>query len=237
MLAFENAVALGYRALETDLHMTSDGVLVCIHDDRVDRTTQGVGEVSRLSLEELLDLDAGHRHRGPDGHVFRGEGVKVPTLEEVVTSFPEVSLVVDLKVDGLAESLARLVTRHNLFDRLIVGSFSDSRLEEFRRATRGRVPTSTGSALSRAWVIASRVARGGGGEASALQVPVQMRGVRVVDRRLVDTAHEHGMQVHVWTVNDRDQMVDLLDLGVNGIVTDRPDLLKDVLMERGTWES
>ncbi len=236
MEAFSGAVALGYRHLETDLHITSDGVLVCIHDDTVDRTTNGVGPVDSFTLEELSDLDAGYRHAGEEGYAFRGTGIKVPTLEELASSFSDSSLVVDLKTDGLIDALAALIEKENLADRLIVGAFDDDRLDDFRDATGGRVATSTGPAMARLWVIASRVGRGAGGDAQALQVPTQIRGVRVVDERLVRLAHESDMQVHVWTVNDGDEMRRLLDIGVDGLITDRPDILKTVLVERGEWD-
>ncbi len=237
MEAFAGAFEMGYRHLETDLHMTADGVLVCIHDDSVDRTTDGKGPVASLNFAELGKLDAGYRHAGPEGFDFRGKGIRVPSFEELVLSYPEASIVVDLKVDGMSAALAALVDRLGIHDRLIVGAFSDDRLAEFREATHGRVATSTGPVLSRMWVLASRVGRGGGGEAKALQLPQRMRGVRVVDEKLVRTAHLAGLQVHVWTVNDSAEMNTLLDIGVDGLVTDRPDLLKEVLVGRGEWDS
>ena len=235
MEAFSGAVELGYRHLETDLHITSDGVLVCIHDDTVDRTTDGLGDVASFSFDELEALDAGHSHRGPDGYEYRGKGIRVPRFEELVTSLPDASLVVDLKVDDSVGPLARMIEDLNLYDRLMVGSFSDQRLAEFRKETGGKVPVSTGPTLTRTWLLTSRVGRGGGGQAAALQVPTQIRGARIVDRRLVDTAHVHGLQVHVWTVNDHKDMEDLLALGVDGIITDRPDVLRDLLVSRGQW--
>jgi glycerophosphoryl diester phosphodiesterase len=235
MEAFSGAVSLGYRHLETDLRRTADGVLVCLHDPTVDRTTDESGPVSGMTFEGLSRLDAGYRHVGVEGRVFRGRGIRVPTLEEAVRTFPEVSFVVDLKTEGLVGPLCELIERLGLYDRLIVGSFTDRRLEEFREASGGRVATSTGAALARSWLVASRVGRGVSGEASALQVPRHSRGLRVVDRRLIDSAHARGLQVHVWTINDPSEMAELLDLGVDGIITDRPDLLKELLEERGQW--
>jgi glycerophosphoryl diester phosphodiesterase len=235
MEAFSRAVALGIRHLETDLHLTSDGVPVCFHDHTLDRTTDGTGPVVEHSFEDLKALDAGYRHRSSDGHLFRGQGIGVPTLEEALTEIPQASFVVDLKTDGLVGPLVALLDNLDAHDRLIVGSFSDDRINEFRDASKGRVATSTGPVLTRSWLIASRVGRGGGGEASALQIPTHMRGVRVVNRRLVETAHEHGLQVHVWTVNEPTEMERLLDFGVDGLVTDRPDLLKEVLVSRDQW--
>lgn len=235
MEAFSQAVALGYRHLETDVRITADGILVCIHDDTVDRTTDATGAVSGFDYQALSSLDAGFRHGGALGFPFRGRGVKVPTLEEVVLTFPEASLVVDLKTDDLAHPLTALIDRLDLRDRLIVGSFSDARLAMFRAASGNRVATSTGAAASRSWLLASRVRRGVAGEARALQLPRTTRGVKVVDRRLIEAAHDGGLQVHVWTVNAQTEMVELLDMGVDGLITDRPDLLKEVLIMRGDW--
>ncbi|HSK06617.1 MAG TPA: glycerophosphodiester phosphodiesterase [Acidimicrobiia bacterium] len=235
MEAFAGAVSLGFRHLETDLHLTSDGVLVCHHDLTVDRTTDGSGSVADLTFDQLSSLDAGYRHLGVGGHVFRGTGIRVPALEEAVLAFPEVCFVVDLKTDRAIEPLHRLIERLGLRDRLIVGSFSDRRLRAFRDLSRGRVATSTGAAASRSWLLASRIGRGVRGEASALQLPVRSRGIRVVDRRLVASAHARGLQVHVWTVNLPAEMTALLEMEVDGIITDRPDLLKEVLVGRGEW--
>lgn len=226
---------MGYSHLETDLHATSDGHLVCFHDETVDRTTDGAGPVSSMTLAELQELDAGYRHATSDGFRFRGQGLRVPTFEEAVLSFPEARFVVDLKADGLEELLVEVIERLSLHDRLIVGSFSDLRLARFNELSGGRVATSTGRTLSRLWVLASRAGRRGGGDASALQLPTHVRGVRIVDERLVDVAHDAGLQVHVWTVNRKEEMSALLDIGVDGLVTDRPDHLKDLLVARGEW--
>lgn len=235
MEAFSGAVDLGFKHLETDIHITRDGVPVCLHDDTVDRTTDGTGDVSNFAFDELRELDAGYRHGGRDGYAFRGKGLTVPSLEEVLGSFPDVNLVVDMKIDGCADPLAGLLDRLDAHERLIVGSFSDERIDAFHKASTGRVATSTGTAQSRMWVLASRVGRGVKGEAKALQLPTQIRGVTVVDEKLIQSAHEDGLQVHVWTVNDRSEMERLLDIGVDGVITDRPDVLKELLVERGEW--
>ena len=206
MEAFSGAVGLGYRHLETDLRVTGDGVLVCLHDPTVDRTTDGSGPVTGLGFDELSNLDAGYRHKGAEGRTFRGRGIQIPTLEEAVLAFPQASFVVDLKADNVVGPLHDLIERLDLHERLIVGSFSDRRLQEFRAASAGRVATSTGATLARSWLVASRVGRGVTGEASALQLPRHSRGLRVIDRKLIDSAHAHGLQVHVWTVNSRSEM-------------------------------
>ncbi len=235
LTAFRGAVELGFRWLETDLHQTRDGTIVCIHDDTVDRTTDGTGRVADLTLAEVKALDAGYRFRRDHDHPFRGRGVRVPTLEEVVSEFSDVKLVVDLKQDGMERGLADLITRFDLWDRLIVGSFSGERLARFRRETDGRVATSTGPKETfrvwlRSWIGAPPHV------ADALQVPRFYWGLPVVTKRTVAAAHRAGMQVHVWTVNEPDVMGELLDWGVDGLITDRPDLLKTVLEGRGIWQ-
>lgn len=234
-MSFQGAYDLGYRHFETDLHLSADETLVCFHDPTLDRTTNATGRVNDLTVAELQTLDAGYRHGDSEGFSYRDRGVRIPTLEWLLKTFPDTSVVVDLKSDGLASHLARLVHDLEAHDRLIVGSFSDTRLAEFRALTGGRVATSVGPAAARKWVLASRVGRSVKGEAAALQLPVRARGVRVVTPRLVDAAHRAGLQVHVWTVNHLDEMTRLLDIGVDGLITDRPDILKDLMIERGEW--
>lgn len=235
MEAFSGAVGLGYRHIETDLRLTRDGTLVCLHDHTLDRTTDGKGPVSEVTFDQLAEFDAGHQHRGPEGTVFRGKGIRVPTLEEAVLALPDVCFVVDLKTENLVGPLNDLIDRLGLHDRLIVGSFSDRRLDEFRAVAGNRVATSSGAALARSWLLASRMGRGVRCDAVALQLPRRSRGIKVIDRRLVEAAHGLGLQVHVWTVNQPTEMSELLELGIDGIITDRPDLLKEVLVERGDW--
>ena len=233
--SFQGAYDLGYRHFETDLHLTADRSLVCFHDPTLDRTTNATGRVEDLTLAELQDLDAGYRHGTPNGFSHRDTGATVPTLEWLLTKFPDTSIVVDLKSDGLAGPLATLINDLGAHDRLIVGSFSDARIAEFREVTEDRVATSVGTAEARRWVLASRLGRGAGRDASALQLPTRTRGIRVIDEKLVKAAHDAGLQVHVWTVNEGKEMARLLDMGVDGLITDRPDVLRDLLIERGQW--
>lgn len=232
--AFSEAVGLGFRWVETDLHLTSDGVVVCLHDHTLERTTDGRGPVGSLTFDELQGLDAGWHHVVDGETPFRGRGVRVPALEEVVTAFPDLRLVVELKRDGLAAPLTELIRRHDLWGRLVVGSKRDSRLREVRAMTGGRLATSTGSGEAlRVWLGAwwGRAPR----LAEAVQAPRRYLGLPLVTPRTVVECHRAGMQVHVWTVDDPDEMDLLLDWGVDGIMSDRPDLLKEVLVRRGRW--
>lgn len=234
-ISFRGAYELGYRHFETDIHITADEVLVCCHDPTVDRTTNASGRVEQLTVDEIQSLDAGYRHSTTEGYTYRDDGVSVPTLDWLLTTFPDVSLVVDMKSDGLAHPLADLIEDLEAHNRLIVGSFSDARLAEFRAVTAGRVATSVGPTQARKWLLSSRVGRGVAGEASVLQLPVRSRGLRVVDEKLVRAAHRSGLQVHVWTVNRRSEMERLLDMGVDGLITDRVDVLRELLIGRGEW--
>jgi glycerophosphoryl diester phosphodiesterase len=236
MEAFAGAVGLGYRWLETDLHLTADGAVVCFHDDTVDRTTGSTGPVAALTLAELTALDAGFRFAPERDHPRRGRGVRVPTLEEVVTSFADTRVIVDLKQDGLEQPLAGLIARLRLWDRVVVGSFSDRRLRRFRALTGDRVATSTGPVETiRRWAMANagRVPAA----ADAIQVPERAGRLSVITPRTLAGFRRAGSQVHVWTVNEPADMRRLLDWGVDGLITDRPDLLKEVLVERGEWRS
>jgi glycerophosphoryl diester phosphodiesterase len=224
MIAFENALASGVEHIETDVHVSADGIVHCFHDDTTNRVTGVPGRFSEMTSGEIARLDAGYHHRGQGGFEFRFRGITIPTFEELVSTFPNVRIVVDLKDDEVVEPLARTVDRLGVGDRLVVGSFDDSRIARFRDHIHTPVATSTGVATTRAWFVASRSGRGVSGPASALQIPLQMRGLQIVDEKLIDVVHESGLQIHVWTVNDPRIMQRLVKLGVDGIVTDRPDL-------------
>ncbi len=228
MPAFQGAVDLGYDWLETDLHRSSDGVLMCFHDDSVDRTTDRTGKMRMFSAAELEAMDAGRALAG-----FEGGRVGVPRLEEVLRSFPGASFVVDLKEDGLEALLWDLLVRTNAVDRVIVGSFSGRRLRIFRDVSGGAVATSAGpGAAVRAKLGSGRRLRR---VADALQLPERVGRIQVVSPTLVERSRRAGMATHVWTVNHEADMERLLDWGVDGIITDRPDLLREVFLRRGLW--
>jgi glycerophosphoryl diester phosphodiesterase len=226
--AFAHAVSLGYRYLETDLHVSRDGILVAFHDPVLERVTDGAGSIADLDLDDLQALGVAGRER-------------VPTFVELVAAFPDARFNVDLKSDGAVDALAVLVEEHGLHDRVLVASFSRRRLRRFRRLTGGRVATSAHPAEVAAYVelpaVLARLAvrspsRGG---PAALQVPHRRGGLVVAGRRLLRRAHANGLQVHVWTIDDADEIRLLLDRGVDGVMTDRTDILVAVLRERGLW--
>lgn len=222
--AFARAVALGYRYVETDVRCTADGVPVVFHDPTLLRLAGHPGRVSDLRWADLAAVRVA------------GAAV-VPRLAEVLAQWPQVRFNIDVKHDEAVEAAVAAVHAAGAADRVLLASFSDARLLRLRAVAGPRVATSLGlravaalrmaSLTGRALVLPESVV--------AAQVPVRWRRVRVVDRRFVAYAHRLGLQVHVWTIDDPAEMHDLLDLGVDGIMTDRVDVLRDVFISRGQW--
>ena len=231
-VAFQGAAGFGYRRFETDVRVSADGVLLCYHDPVLSRTTNGHGRVAETTFEDIRRLDAGYRHRLDGEFPYRGQGIVVPTFAEMAALFSEAGWVVDLKADGTEEPLAAAIEEFGLADRVIVGSFSTERIERFRRLTFGKVATSTPPAETFRAVMAasgprfSSAARGVFHPTTcALQVPATWYGVPIVSAALVALAHSAGRLVHVWTVNGLTEVTALTGLGVDGLITDRPDLV------------
>jgi glycerophosphoryl diester phosphodiesterase len=225
LAAFQHAVALGYDYLETDVHVTRDGYLLAFHDTVLDRVSDRRGEIARSTYAEVREALVGGRE-------------EVPTLARLFDEFPHARFNIDLKADGAVRALAGLVEAREAWDRVLVGSFSARRIREFRRLTGGRVPTAAAPAevLCFLLVPSGRLAdRLTGRRVAAFQVPHRRGRLRVAGPALVRRAHAAGKHVHVWTVDDPAEMRDLLDRGVDGLFTDRTDVLKDVLVARGQW--
>lgn len=227
MVAFQGAVDLGYRYIETDLHVSRDGRVVIFHDDTLERLTDGVGRFWDLDWENLRMLDTAYHFDPGAGHPWRGRGVRMPLLEEAVHTFPGVHFNLDLKQPGIERAVAGEVRRLGIEDRVLIGSFHDLRVRRVRAAAGNRVATAAGPGEVLRALALARAHRSVNGAFDALQVPE-----RFATGRLVAAAHRGGKQVHVWTVNDPAVMHRLLDLGVDGIVSDRPDVLNQVVSER-----
>ncbi|GAA3359894.1 MULTISPECIES: glycerophosphodiester phosphodiesterase [Saccharopolyspora] len=220
--ALRRAVAEGYRYVETDVHATADGVVVLHHDPSLDRTTDGRGTIRRLPWSAVGSARIGGRE-------------PVARLDDVLEELPQALLNIDVKEDTAVRPVLEVVRRHDAWDRVCLASFDDRRLRELRRGggealltSMGRraVTTLWGASRYGGWGLRSRV------DGAAAQVPPRRGRIQVVDPRFVRTAHRWGREVHAWTVDEPEQMRRLLDLGVDGLVTDRPDLLREVLGER-----
>jgi glycerophosphoryl diester phosphodiesterase len=235
--AFRLAVEAGAGGLELDVHMTRDGHLVVIHDASVDRTTNGTGAVSEMTLEELRRLDAGHNF-SPDGgptRPYRGRGVRVPTLGEVLREFPGVAVNIEIKAGtpGIEEKVLGVLREANALGRALVVSTPHDIVKRFRKVSGGHVSTGASRWEIGLFYISSRfrLERLVRPAYDALQVPLRHRGLPVVTPRFVRAAHARGVRVDAWTINQADEMRRLLDLGVDVIMTDRPGMLAEVLRE------
>lgn len=229
MYAFERAIEdFGYHYLELDVRLTADRIPVVFHDATLDRTTDGTGKVSDHTLAELQALDAAYRF-GPDGEFpLRGSGIRISPLEELYRTWTDVRLNIDLKGPDEEWAVAEVIRKAQAEYRTLIGSFYDRRIARFRRITQGRVAVSAGPTAATAMWSASRAGRTTRRKVQAYQLPFNYRGFKI-DEKLVDSVHRAGAQIHLWTVNEADDMRRFLDMGVDGIVTDRPDILNEVM--------
>jgi glycerophosphoryl diester phosphodiesterase len=221
--AFQQAIDLGYRYLETDVHLTADGVLAAFHDVDLQRTCGRPGTLRSLTWAEVAEARVDGRE-------------PIPRLDELLAAWPGARWNIDCKSDDAVDALADTLQRARCLDRVCIGSFSDRRLTRLRRRLGPALCTSLGPLGTARLVAASRthpvVART---QAMAAQVPVRQGRIPVVTEAFVATAHRLDLQVHVWTIDEPGTMHRLLDLGVDGIMTDRPAVLKQVLEQRGQW--
>ena len=236
--AFEHGLSFGADALELDIQQARDGELVVIHDPTLDRTTSGSGPVASYTLDELRGFDAGHTFTSDGGATFpyRGQGITIPTLREVFARFPAVRINIDLKesTSDREERLWALIQEFGAEGRICAGCFDHAALVRFRHLTGGQVATSASPREVRAFVLAaaSHTTSWLRPAYDALQVPDTYGAIRIISRTTVEAAHRLGLQAHVWTVDERAHMEALLALGVDGLMTDRPDILAEVLAER-----
>ena len=222
MVAFDHAVSLGYRYLETDVHATADGVLVAFHDDELDRMTDHSGRIADLPWSMVRQARVAGTH-------------PIPLLEDLLGAWPGVRVNIDPKHDAAIAPLVEVLRRTAATSRVAVGAFSDRRLARLGRAVGPALCRSLGPVGVARLYAAARGLPCGQLPGACVQVPVASRGVTVTDARLVAEAHRRGLQVHVWTVADPGEMRRLLDLGVDGLMTDRPTALKGVLRARHAW--
>jgi len=216
--AFEHAWSLGYRYLETDVHPSADGVLMAFHDTDLERTVGEAVNISDLTATELSRLDV-------DGH-------PIPTMAELFERFPTAHFNIDAKSDESVGPLVAMVRERELLDRVCLASFSQRRIDALRSELGPDLMTNLGASGIAQLRIGRRTRRRGH---QAAQVPLKQGPVRVADASFLRAASRSGIAVHVWTINERSEMERLLDLGVDGIMTDETALLREVFTDRGLW--
>jgi glycerophosphoryl diester phosphodiesterase len=227
LAAFERAFQLGYRWFETDARVTADGVLIAMHDPTLDRVTDRAGVVAELPWREVRAARIAGRE-------------PIPLLEDLLAVAAEARVVIELKTDQAVDPVIELIRRAGAVDRVCVGSFSDRRLGRVRAAFGPRLCTSMGPNEVRrlrlaAWGLLPRAAVSRA--AACVQLPTRWGRVPLAEPRLLACAHALGLPVQVWTVNQPEEMRRLLDLGVDGIISDHVTALRAVLEERGAWRS
>ena len=218
MPAFEYAVGLGYRYVETDVQVTADGVLVAFHDNELSRTCGRPGRISDLKWSEVSTAMVG------------GEA-PIPLLEDMLGAWPELRVNIDCKSNAAVDALVSVLQRSAALDRVCIGAFNDRRLTRLRAALGDGACTSLGPG----GVSVLRFGRPRRPAAHSAQVPVKQGRITIVDQRFVERAHSLGIHVHVWTIDEPAEMHRLLDMGVDGIMTDKPAVLREVFEQRGVW--
>jgi glycerophosphoryl diester phosphodiesterase len=245
MVAFTGAAAIGIDVLEIDASLTADGVLIAAHGPNLESTTNGSGPIRAATFAEIQQLDAAARFQDPAGNnPYRGQDVTHPPLQEVLEQFRGTNLrfLVELKDAGpdaeeAATALARILTDLNLEDRVIVASFATETLVAFRTASNGRVSTSGSEEELRRIIIPGIFGVDSWwlvpGPVAALQIPIERSGFDLSRRAIIRRAHQHAQAVHYWTIDDPELMRTLTERGADGIITDRPDLARQVFTEMG----
>ena len=234
MLAFQKAAALGADVLEMDIHITADGALILMHDETVDRTTDGTGQIEAMTLDELKKFDAAYDWSPDKGVTFpyRGQGLQVATLEEVFAAFPDMRMVIEIKKTNasMTKPFCGMIREYDMQEKILVASFHDDRLEEFR-AECPEVATSSAKNETRNFVLLTKAFLGGfySPKFHSLQVPEESGGITVMTEGFVRAAHKRNLAVEPWTINDEETMRRFITWGVDGIITDRPDILLEVL--------
>ena len=240
MKAMKSAIDVGVDLLETDIRLTKDNEFVLFHDEELSRTTGQEGTIGDYTLDELMDFDIGYNYSIDNGTTFpfRGKGLKIVMLQKALESFPDMKFNIDIKdkEKEAPELLTQLIREQERQPSVIVASFHERQLQRFR-VLMSEVATSAHPGEVSRFVFALK------GHVlplfvrkphyQAFQVPMKYESIKVVDSRFVKAAHDRNIAVHVWTINDRPIIENLIDLGVNGIFTDRPKLMREILQERG----
>lgn len=239
MYAFENAVKIGSDVLEMDAHITKDSQIVLMHDETVDNTTDGTGLIEDLTLAELKKLDAAYKWTNDDGKTFpyRGQEIQVPALEEVLQKFPQMHYVIEIKLteNPIYKPLCDLIRQYNMQDKIMIASFHDEAMQNFR-ATCPEIATSASRSEVRNFVLLGKVFLSEflAPRYQSIQPPYDPKesmNIPIMTERFIREAHAKNIKVEPWTVDDPELMKQYIEWGVDGIITDRPDLMIEVLGE------
>lgn len=230
----EGIAGIGVDMLEMDINMTKDGRIILMHDTTVDRTTNGQGRIPDLTLAEIQSLEVGVNWSQDDGatYPYRGQGLQVPTLESVFQRFPDYPMVIEIKQSepDMTTPFCNLIREFGMAEKIIVGSFNDDTIQSFRQVC-PEVATAPAGDEVRSFVLLNfiRFSEILSPDYQVFQVPLESSGITVITPGFIRAAHNRNLQVQVWTINDPAEMQRLIDLGVDGIMTDRPDLLLEIL--------
>src|SRR5699024_3129805 len=245
MEAFKNAEALGVDIIELDVHLSKDGYLIPIHDPTIDRTTDGTGKVNEMTIEQLQAVDAGATFENLKGErSFKRKGVKLTTLEEVFQEIPNMRWSIEMKdtndpsvYEAMAQRLWNLIVQYDLEEQVEIASFDHNILEMIHEISGGKAIIVGGKQEIKKFAILQKLYLTGLYKRSmdALQIPVKEGNISLKDKKIIRGARKHGIDVQYWTINDPEEMKELLELGADGIITDRPDLLIQVIEENPQW--
>lgn len=238
MSAFEHAVEIGVDVLEMDIHSTSDGVMVVIHDDTIDRTTDGSGFIQDFTFEEIQAFDAGY-YWTPEGHIqdadeypFRGQGITIPALEELFQAFPDMRMNIEIKQQepSIVEPFCEMLREYEMTDKVLMASFHGDVIEDFRETCPEVLTSGYEEEILRFYLL-TQTGRGDEYEATAaaFQVPEFQGNLQVITPEFVAAAEAVGVDVHVWTINEVEDLERMIAAGVHGIITDYPDVLMELL--------
>jgi glycerophosphoryl diester phosphodiesterase len=243
MIAFNQAVELGVDVLEFDIHITKDGQLVTIHDPSVDRTTNGKGQIKDLSLQEIQQLDAGYHFKNLNGeYSYRGEGAYIPTLDEVFKAFPDMRMVIEIKDDNPADRIQEistklwsLIQKYKKEDQVVVASFDQNIINQFKEISNDKVALSAGRDEIKKFIVFKKLFLANLYEPNAdvFQIPTEESIFNLASPSIMKEAKRRNVNVQYWTIDDKETMRSLIEDGADGIITNRPDLMLEVLEELG----
>ncbi|MBC8344376.1 MAG: glycerophosphodiester phosphodiesterase [Bacteroidetes bacterium] len=241
MIAFDGSVGLGVDMLEMDVKITKDSVLVCHHDDDIKGMSNGSGKVSSFTYSELLDYNFGYYFKDLDGNYpFQTQKVEITRLEDVFNNYFDYLFTVEIKDTEdhgklAAEKLLELIEKFDLSDQIIVACFDEETLEYFRTISEQKVPVSASQKETTKFVLSAKAQSSTlyHPHAVAFQIPVSSSIINLDRKHIIKAAHRHNMAVHYWTINDKEEMRNLIEKGADGLITDRPDIMLDLLKEMG----